>query len=221
MFLGHPAVALGCKRIAPETSLGTLMAAAIFLDLLWPLLLIAKIEHVAIVPGITKVTPLDFYDYPISHSFLTTCIWGLLFGAVYLFVRKNVRAALVVAFLVVSHWILDFVVHRADLPLFPIADSPKLGLGLWNSVVWTLVAELGLYAAGILIYVRTTRARDRVGSTGFWISIAFLLAIYVANLMSPPPPNAPAIAWVGLAGWLIPLLFAWIDRHRSVRLLSE
>ena len=68
MFLGHVAVGLAGKRIAPSVSLATWLSSAQLVDLLWPLFLLAGLEHVRIAPGITPFTPLDFYDYPITHS---------------------------------------------------------------------------------------------------------------------------------------------------------
>src|SRR5262245_47114382 len=133
MFIGHFGVGFGAKAKARTASLGTLFLAAQFLDLLWPTLLLLGIEQVEIAPGITKATPLDFTSYPISHSLLTACMWGLLFGTVYWLVREDLKIATVLGLCVVSHWVLDFVVHRPDLPLYP-GDSPRVGLGLWNSV---------------------------------------------------------------------------------------
>ena len=130
MMIGHYAVALAAKPAAPKVSLGWLAAAAIFLDLIWPLLLQAGLEQVAVVPGITVVTPMDFISYPWSHSLLMSAVWGALFGGLYYLLAKDRRGALVLALLVVSHWLLDFVTHRPDLPLMP-GESVKLGLGLY------------------------------------------------------------------------------------------
>src|SRR6185436_9757600 len=142
MFIGHYAVALGAKKLVPRASLGTLIAAATFLDLVWPVFLILGIEKVSIAPGITAFTPLDFESYPYSHSLLTAIAWGALFGAVY-FLRagRNATAALVMGALVVSHWILDAATHRPDLPLDPWSDI-RVGLGLWDSIPATLAVEL-------------------------------------------------------------------------------
>jgi membrane-bound metal-dependent hydrolase YbcI (DUF457 family) len=116
---------------------------------------------------------------------------------------------------VVSHWVLDFVTHRPDLPLWP--GGPKVGLSMWNSPAATMVVESLLFVAGVALYVRATRARDRVGSIAFAAFILFLVAIYVANATSPPPPNAEAVAWVALSAWLLPLWAWWFDAHREPR----
>src|SRR5919106_2776987 len=83
MFIGHFAVAFAAKRIAPRTSLATLVAAAAFVDILWPIFLLLGIERVRIEPGNTAFTPLAFESYPWSHSLLMGMVWGVAFGLVY------------------------------------------------------------------------------------------------------------------------------------------
>jgi membrane-bound metal-dependent hydrolase YbcI (DUF457 family) len=212
MFLGHFAIGFAAKRYAPRASLGTLFLAAQFIDLLWPLLVLAGIERVRIAPGITVVTPLDFEHYPWSHSLLMVVVWGVLFAAAYFLIRRDRRTSLVLGLAVVSHWVLDWLTHRPDLPLAPGAE--RVGLGLWNSFAGTLVVELGLFALGVFLYVRATRARNRVGSWALWSLVVFLVAIYAGNLFGAPPPDAMAIAWVGQAQWLLVAWGYWIDRHR-------
>jgi len=212
MFLGHFAIGFAAKRYAPRASLGTLFLAAQFIDLLWPLLVLAGIERVRIAPGITVVTPLDFEHYPWSHSLLMVLVWGVLFAAVYFLIRRDRRASLVLGLAVVSHWVLDWLTHRPDLPLAPGAE--RVGLGLWNSFAGTVIVELGLFALGVYLYARATRARDRIGSWALWSLVAFLAAIYAGNLFGAPPPDAMAIAWVGQAQWLLVAWGYWIDRHR-------
>jgi membrane-bound metal-dependent hydrolase YbcI (DUF457 family) len=163
-FLGHFAVALGAKRAAPKVSLGTLVLAAQFADLLWPILLLVGLEQVRIVPGITRVTPLDFVSYPYSHSLLAQAIWGLGIGIVYWAIRRDSGAAIVLGLLVPSHWLLDYIVHRPDMPLFP--GSARYGLGLWNSVPITLAFEFGMLAIGTKLYLTTTREKDGTGRPG-------------------------------------------------------
>jgi hypothetical protein len=216
MFLGHFAVGMAAKSAAPRTSLGTLILAAQFLDLLWPTLLLIGLEKVEIQPGITRFTPLDFVHYPISHSLLMAVAWGLLFGLVYWLAGKYRQGAIVLGIGVLSHWILDLVAHRPDLPL-AFGDSPRFGLGLWNSVPGTMAVEALLLALGVWLYLRTTRARNRTGLFAFWGLIAFLVVIFLTNAFGPPPPNVPAIAWAGHLQWLFVLWGYWIDRNREVR----
>jgi hypothetical protein len=215
MFIGHPATSFAAKRFAPNVSLGTLFAATMWIDLVWPFLLIAGVEHVRVDPGNTAFTPLDFYDYPITHSLLSVIGWSLAAAIVYRLVRRPWREAAIVGALVLSHWVLDFITHRPDLPLWP--GGPKVGLGLWNSVPGTVAVEVAIFLAGLVMYLRATTARDRIGSIALWALVIFLGIIYVMNITSPPPPNAGAIGYVGLAQWLFIPWAWWIDRHGQVR----
>ena len=215
MFVGHFAAGLGLKRAAPAVSLGTLFLGVQFLDLLWPTLLLTGIEQVEIHPGAAG-PPLTFTHYPISHSLALVVVWSFLFGIVHYGLRRNLRSALVLAVAVSSHWFLDLIVHFPDLPLAPGTTS-RFGLSLWASTPISLTLELTLYAVGIALYLRATRASDRVGTVGFWLLAALLLGIHLGNIFGPPPPSVTAIAWVGQAQWLLVLAGYWVDRHRSAR----
>jgi membrane-bound metal-dependent hydrolase YbcI (DUF457 family) len=214
MFIGHLALGFAAKRAAPTISLGTLTLAAQLVDVLWPIFLLLGIEHVRIDPGNTAMTPLDFYDYPWTHSLLAGVVWGALFAGVWYARQRDPRGAMLLAGLVVSHWVLDWISHAPDLPLYP-GGGPKLGLGLWNSVVATAIVEGVMFAAGVALYLRGTRPRDRIGRYAAWGLIAFLVVAYALNLASPPPPSAEAIGWAGQAGWLLLLWAMWADRHRE------
>ena len=144
MFIGHFAAGMAAKKIQPTLSLGTLFLAGQFLDLLWPMLLLLGIEHVIISPGISKMTPLDFVDYPISHSLLVVIIWSVVFGVGFFLFTRNRIGALLLSGLVLSHWVLDLLVHIPDLPLYPGA-SPKFGLGLWNLPFLTILIEGAIF----------------------------------------------------------------------------
>jgi hypothetical protein len=215
MFIGHFGLAFALKRAAPRTSLGTLMAGVEFVDMLWPIFLLAGWEQVRIDPGNTRFTPLDFVSYPWTHSLVMAVVWAVVFGLVYFLRSRRRAAALIVGVAVASHWVLDWITHRPDLPLAPW-PSPKVGLGLWNSVPATLIVELGMFAAGVWIYTRTTHARDRMGRLNFRIYVAVLLAMYVGNIVGPPPPDPRSLAIFGLGLWLFPFWAAWFDRHRAV-----
>ena len=213
MFLGHYAVGFAAKRLAPRTSLGTLFLSVQLADLLWPLLLLVGLEHVRIDVGNTVVTPLDFYDYPITHSLVGALGWAALLGLGYFIARRYSRGAWIVAGCVFSHWILDAVSHRPDLLLVP-GGTTHVGLGLWDSLWGTVLAEGGIFIAGVVLYWRFTGAQDRVGRYAFWSLVIILDAIYALNLSGPPPPSVRAIGIVGLAGWLFVPWAYWIDRHR-------
>lgn len=213
MFIGHAAVALAAKPLAPRVSLGLLLTAAYWVDIVWPVLLLAGLERVEIRPGDTAFTPLAFVHYPWTHSLAAAIGWGVLFGLA--FWRSGARAATVLGALVSSHWVLDAVVHRPDLPLWP-GGAAMVGAGLWNSVPGTLLLEGALFAAGVVIYARHAPARDRIGAVAFWGLIGLLVLAYVANVVGPPPPSVAAIAYAGLAGAVLFGVWAWwADRHRG------
>jgi membrane-bound metal-dependent hydrolase YbcI (DUF457 family) len=215
MFLGHYGVGLASKKPAKTISLGTLFLAAQWLDLLWPIFLILGIEHVVINPGDTKLTPLDFNDYPYSHSLLFVLIWSVVIGLVYFFIKKNRRNALIVGLLVLSHWVLDLFVHRPDLPIIP--GGPYWGFGLWNIPAIALIFEAFIFIGGIWIYVSVTSPKDKIGSYGFWSLMTVLALIYIVNIIGPPPPDAKAIGYSGLGLWLSVIWAYWADKHREVK----
>jgi hypothetical protein len=220
VFIGHFAVALAGKRVAPKTSLGTLLFGAQFLDLLWPPLTLLGIERFSIVPGITKLTPLDFQSYPISHSLLMSVVWGLLIGAVY-FARRRYRVgATMVGVAVVSHWVLDWVTHRPDLQLAPGVDT-RVGLGLWNHPAASVGIEVAMFLLATGSYITQTRAKDAIGRFAFSGFILVTTLIYVMDVNAPPPPNWQVVAWSGVALWLFVLWAAWADRHRELKASSR
>jgi hypothetical protein len=218
MFIGHFGAGFGAKALAPKVSLGALFLGAQFVDLLWPTLLLLGIERVRIAPGATAVTPLSFDFYPYSHSLLAVCGWAVLMGLGYLALRRDRIGALVIGLLVLSHWGLDALVHRPDLPLYP-GSAALIGLEAWSSRPMTLALELPLFALGLWLYTRATSPKDAAGRWGLISLVVFLLFIYAGNLLGPPPPSVEAIAWVGQSQWLLVLWGYWVDKHRlaSVR----
>lgn len=214
MFLGHYGIAFAARRAAPRTSLGTTVFAAQWLDELWPILLLLGVERVRIVPGLMAANALDFEWYPYSHSLLFALIWSVLIGGVYFAVRRYGRGAWIVGASVVSHWFFDLPMHRRDLPLWPGSDT-RLGFGLWNVLLLTLIVELTLFAAGLSIYARSTRARDRVGSWGLWSMVVLLAVFFIGGTFGGEPPSARALASTTLALWLFVPWSWWVDRHRE------
>jgi membrane-bound metal-dependent hydrolase YbcI (DUF457 family) len=216
VFIGHFALGFAAKRIAPKTSLGTLLAAPELADILFPLFVVFGWEKVAFAGGTNPFLSITLDQYPISHSLLALIVWGAVFALLYRWRTGYGRGAVVVALLVVSHWVLDFVTHRPDMPVYP--GGPKVGLELWGSVPGTLIIEGLLFVAGVAIYAGTTRARDAVGRYAFWALVVILLGLYVGSLFSPPPPSGSEFALVGV---ILTVLFVglgvWVDRHREAR----
>jgi hypothetical protein len=217
VFIGHYALAFGAKRMAPMLSLGTLFLACQFADLLWPTLLVLGLEVVRIDPGNTVVTPLDFVSYPYSHSFVALVGWSALFALAYRTIRGwHPVAIATIAALVFSHYLLDVITHRPDMPI-TLSGSRRLGLGLWNQPGTTLAVESAMFILGTTIYMSATRARDRIGRIGLYALIVVIVAIYFAALYGPPPPSTTAIATAGHMSWLFVIWAYWVDRHRAAR----
>jgi membrane-bound metal-dependent hydrolase YbcI (DUF457 family) len=216
MFIGHLAVALGARKVEPRLPLATLTMAAFGLDVLWPIFLLTGLEVVRVDPGNTAFTPLDFVSYPWSHSLLMSVVWGTIAALAAARWFRSQRIALVIGLAIVSHWILDWITHRPDLPLWP--GGPRVGLGLWNSIPATILVESALLASGIALYLRVSRARDAIGRWAFRALILVAVAIWISGPFTAPPPSVEAIGWVSLAGVVMFLAWTiWIERHREPR----
>ena len=222
MFVGHYAVGLAAKRIQPAASLFALFTAAMLADILYSIFLIAGIEHVAISPGITRVNALNLYDFPLSHSLVTDAIWAALFAAIFFLRTRSARSAWIIAAAVLSHWVLDFISHRPDMPLAPGVHK-YFGLGLWNSVVGTAIVEGTMWLAAIFLYVRATHAKTRTGFYAFWIPVALFTLLWVTSLNGAPPPSVAAVKIVNVVIIGLTLLWTyWLDRVRtSTELASQ
>lgn len=214
MFIGHFGVGFGAKKIDDKPSLGTLFFAAQFVDLLWPFLLILGIEKVKLSPGISAFNPLDFTYYPFTHSLLGAIFWALLFGAFYFLLKKNIKSAILLGVLVISHWVLDLIVHIPDLPLFPGIDV-KVGFGLWNSIPLTIIVEGLIFILGTFLYFRSTEAKNKTGKVALWSLVIFLVVVYILNVFGPPPESADVIGYVALSQWILIAWGYWIDRNRK------
>lgn len=208
MFIGHFGLGLASKRINRPPSLAIIFVAVQFLDLLWPIFCLLGIETFQIEVGNTKLTPLNFTYYPYSHSLLMAIVWGLLFGVIYFFTTKNRSGSFLLAGLVLSHWILDFIVHRPDLPVTPFNDL-KVGLGLWNYPAIETILESGLFFLGIYIYDSSVKPKRKIS---FWLLIGLLVIIHSVNLLGPPPPTTGAVALAGNLMWLFVLWARWIEK---------
>jgi membrane-bound metal-dependent hydrolase YbcI (DUF457 family) len=213
MFAGHLAVAVGTKRADPRLPLWSLVAAVFWLDLLWPLFLLIGIETVHVSPGDTAFTSLAFDHYPWSHSLAMSLAWGGLWMVGARALGRSWRDGLILGALVLSHWILDFVTHRPDLPLWP--GGPLVGLGLWSSRAGTYAVEGGLYLGATWLYLRKSRPLDAVGRYALGALLVMVGVVWATQPFSPPPPSPAAVAWVGVSGWLFLPWAAWIDRHRA------
>ena len=214
MFIGHYAVGLAAKEFAPRTSMCALIAAPILLDLLWPIFLLLGWEHVSIAPNSNPFLRLQFDSYPISHGLVAVLAWSTLYASVYFGFTRYIAGSIVIWIGVVSHWVLDFIVHRSDLPLD--ARSRLVGLGLWNHRWLTIAIEVTLFAIGIWTYQKRTRAKDKIGLYAFLGFVLFLLLAYAGAAFGPAPPSVKKLAIVTLLTWLAIPWAWWLDNHREV-----
>ena len=215
MFIGHFALGFAAKRAAPRQSLAVLIMAPIWLDVVWPVLVALKIERFHIAPGNTAYNPLMFDYYPWSHSLLMSVDWGLLFGVIVWRATGDGIGGFVTGGLVVSHWVLDWITHAPDLPLWP--GGSMHGLALWDFVAATMIVEGVVFVAGVASYLTFTKARDRIGSVALWGFVLLLAVSYVATSFGPPPPRRMAVILPALIMVVVMPVWAWwIDRHREV-----
>ncbi|MEO8226734.1 MAG: hypothetical protein ABI637_04840 [Gemmatimonadota bacterium] len=217
MLVGHYGVAFALKRAEPRISLGTLFFAVQLADILWGGTLLMGWEHARIVPGYMAASPLEFLDYPITHSLLAGVVWGIVSALIYFsWPTRNVthhwRAAAIVGAAVLSHWFLDLPVHAPDLPL-TMSDATKVGLGLWNSVPLTLLVEIAVLGAGAAVYALRGSRRHPVRPARFALVLVVLMAVLFASTFGPPPSSMHVVAY-GASGFglAMALLARWADR---------
>jgi LexA-binding, inner membrane-associated putative hydrolase len=221
MFIGHFAVGFAAKKFAPRASLLPLLAAPLFCDILWPIFLILGWEHVRIVPGFTRFNSYDLYDFPWSHSLLMCVVWATVFSAIYYASARYRPGAIAIWIGVLSHWVLDWITHVPDMPLYP-GGGPRLGLSLWNHVAATMAVEILMLLAGVYLYASATRSRDRIGKYAFYAYVLVLLVLFISDRFSGQP--APASPSVAAHDIFLPSVIAevvllawpwWFDRHRA------
>jgi membrane-bound metal-dependent hydrolase YbcI (DUF457 family) len=220
MFVGHLAVGLVAKRIEPKVSLGTWMLAVMLADLLIFPFLIAGIEHVSVEPGVS-VNRVVGDGIAYSHSLLMGAIWAALFAAAYYLRRRYRRGAWLLFVAVLSHWLLDVLSHRPDMPLAPGLHS-VFGLGLWNSIPATLIVEGGFWLLAIILYVRATRPRNRAGVYAFWAGIALLTLMWYGNITKGMDPDPVKAGIGGLIVFSLMVAWAyWVNRLRPAVALDH
>jgi len=213
MFVGHYGVSFAAKKAEPSIPLWVLFIAVQLLDVLWAPFILLGIEKVRIVPGITASNPLDLYYMPYTHSLVAAVGWSVAAAAVYSFVTRGVpkRAAAVVAIAVFSHWVLDFLVHRPDLPLYD--NTAKVGLGLWNLPAIALGLEAALLFGGMWLYFRLGTARR----TAMLVFGVVMLGIQAYVFFGPPPASDKAAAATALGAYAVfALLIRALERRSPV-----
>jgi len=211
MFIGHFAPALAAAAVSPRApKLGALFMAAQLVDWVFFTLAFVGIEKMRLVPGITVMVPFDLYHMPYTHSLLGTVVAAVIFGLIVLSWQRDAGAGLLAGMVVLSHWLLDFLVHRPDLTL--AGTPPKLGLSLWNYPWIEIPLELGITLSAFYWYMR--RTRGPVGPP--LILLAVLLAMQAVNWFGPTPHTAgPALYISALASYAVATLLArWVGTTR-------
>lgn len=219
MFIGHYGPAYAIKRWQPEISLFILFIAVQLVDVAWSVLVLLGIEKVRIVPGITATNPLDLYYMPYTHSLVAAVIWSIAGGTVYALLKKTthrVRVMFAVGAAILSHWLLDFLVHRPDLPLYD--NTAKVGLGLWNIPAIAFALETLLLLAGLGWYLAGTRSERKAGILGPWLLAAAMLGLQGMVFFGKPPETPEQAAITALVAYfLIAGIAAWLDHYRIIR----
>jgi hypothetical protein len=220
MFVGHYSAALALKRVEKRASLGWLFIAAQFVDILFFTLTLLGIERLRLVENFTPSTHFELEFFPFSHGLVGSLVWAVVAFVVIMVLPKRdgvsrKRVGLATAAAVFSHWVLDLIVHTPDLPLLG-DNSPKLGLGLWNSALLAFLLEALLLVVGLWVYLRGTEARTVTGRYGMIAFAAFLVLANGLAAFGPPPATVTFLAVFSLTSYLAFAGVAfWLDRRRS------
>jgi uncharacterized membrane-anchored protein YitT (DUF2179 family) len=211
MFVGHYGVSFAAKRADRTIPLWVLFIAVQFLDVLWAPFVLLGIEKVRIVPGITATNPLDLYYMPYTHSLVAAIVWSVVGALAYQLLARPtaLRSSVIVGIAVFSHWVLDFIVHRPDLPLYD--NTAKVGLGLWNSPAIALALEALLLLGGMWLCFHENLSRA-IGTFVFGV-LMVVLQVYI--FFGPPPVSDKAIASTAIISYAVLALVIWWLQDRK------
>lgn len=213
MFIGHYAPALIAATRPKAAGLGTLFLAAQIVDVGFAVLLFPGVEAMRVIPGMTAMNPMDLYYMPYTHSLLGALLWAAGFAWLLWLVTRNRAAAFGAGLVVVSHWLLDLLVHIPDLTLF--GAPPKFGLGLWNYPGIAMPLEIALIGGALVYYARHTRAPG--GNGRMWVLAGLLLLFQAIDWFGPketsfslavPATMLAAYGILTVSGW-------WAGQHRQ------
>jgi hypothetical protein len=212
MFVGHYGVSFAAKRADRTIPLWVLFIAVQFLDVLWAPFVLLGVEKVRIVPGITATNPLDLYYMPYTHSLVAAIVWSVVGAAAYQLLARPtaIRSSIIVGIAVFSHWVLDFIVHRPDLPLYD--NTAKVGLGLWNMPAIALGLEALLLLGGIWLCFRDNLSR----AIGTFVFGVLMVALQMYIFFGPPPASDKAIASTAIISYAaLALVIWWLQDRRA------
>jgi hypothetical protein len=213
MFVGHYAAAMAAKAIEPKAPMWTLAAASQLIDIGWSAFIIAGIERASVDPALPGST-LVLEHMPWTHSLPAVFAWSV--GAALLallLLRLPIWASVVVGLTVLSHWVLDLLVHRPDLELWP--GGERLGFGLWNYPAPEQAVEIGLIAVCGAAWVASRKTLGCIA----WPAIAFigfLVALQIVAMLSPQPAG-PLGAESGVTILVIYLVVAAVAALTDLR----
>jgi len=216
MFVGHYGPSFAIKAIRPTIPLWLLFIAVQLVDVAWAVLVLLGVEKVRIVPGITASNPLDLYYMPYTHSLVAAIVWSVAAAVVVVLLpRVATRAAAIwIGAAVFSHWVLDVLVHRPDLPIYD--DTMKIGLGLWNFPAVALALEVALLFGGMVMYLRVTHAVNAIGRFGLPVLGVVMVAIQCYVFFGPAPTSPAAAATTALVAYVVfAALAEWLARQRK------
>ena len=216
MFVGHYGVAFAVKTPRNNIALWVLFVAVQLLDFLWAPFVLLGIEKVRFVPGITATNALDLYYMPYTHSLIGALFWSAVAFAIYKIGWRNIAsnsAASLVGVAVFSHWLLDLIVHRPDLPIYD--NTFKVGFGLWNYRGIEFVLEIGILLIGTVLYLKRNGAIAR--KIVIIIFVAALVLIQASNTFVRRPPNSDrAFAITALVFYTVFAVIAFLLEKRPV-----
>jgi hypothetical protein len=216
MFVGHYGPSLAAKALKKSIPLWVLFIAVQLLDVFWSIFVLLGIEKVRIVPGITATNPLDLYYMPYTHSLIGSMLWAIAAGVAYYVFRKvdGWAATASVGAAVFSHWVLDWLVHRPDLPLYD--NTFKVGLGLWNYPAFAFVLEVAILFSGMYLYLNTTKSVARGGRYGMVIFGLVMFGFQAFVFFGPPPSSDRSAAVTALVFYFgFAAIAHWLERKRA------
>jgi hypothetical protein len=186
MITGHFGFAAAVKSREPQVPLWALMFATVWLDIVFVPLFLMGIETLVTAPGAQAGYGGAIIRADYTHSLVGALLLSAFLGWL-ASLPWGARNGIVIGFVSFSHWILDLLVHRPDLPILPgnLLGLPKLGFGLWRFPMASAAIELAILTAGAYLYWRvaiaTCRQNGRSQSIAS-ISAALLLIFGLAVL---------------------------------------
>ncbi|MGY6551773.1 MAG: hypothetical protein ACXIT4_07740 [Erythrobacter sp.] len=211
MFIGHFAPAFVAAAVSPRSpGLGTLFVAAQLVDWAFFSLALVGVEKMRIDPDASVMVPFDLYHMPYTHSLAGTLVFAAVFAVIVTLWQRNAMGGMLAGLVVISHWLLDWLVHPADLTL--AGSPPKYGLGLWDYPWIAMPLELALVVGAFVFYLK--RTQGPMGPP--FVLLAMMLLLQAVNWFGPHPAEAGAFIYLQalVAFGLLTLLASWVNTNR-------